>query len=259
MSSNLNIMQDNFITDSTITLLSGTAEAQFPLENIQKVFTTKTFRSTGTSCTIQIAFDSSQSIDTFMLVGDNLTGLGVSACTIEFSPTTIFPGTSIETVDLSAEHNMGYKFFTAGSYRYAKIVFTGVGYVELSNLYLGKRTIFANNNIDLTTFSYTVKENYKSSLNNYGQVFIDKYNVTNAMSGAVNYINNEEFETFNDIYAHSGETSPVWVVLDEDSVLSTDGSSKFTYSGYYYINGPFQFTTVAPALRNLQLNFIEVV
>lgn len=257
--SNLNIMTNNYIDDATITLLSGTAEAQFPLTNIQKVFTTKTFRSTGTSCTIQIAFDSSQSIDTFMIKGNNLTGLGVSSCTIEFSPTSIFAGTSIETVDLSAEHSLGYKFFTEGSYRYAKIVLTGIGYIELSNLYLGKRTIFANNHIDLTSFTYSAQENYKSSSNNYGQVFIDKYNSVNTMSGSVKYINNEEFESFNYIYAEVEETTPLWVVLDEDNILSSDSTSKFTYSGYYYLSGAFQFTTVAPSLRDLTLNLIEVV
>jgi len=257
--SNMSFGTNNQASGATYSLLSGTENAQFPLTNLNKVFTTKSFRSTGTSCVIQIDWSNSESVDTFMMVGNNLTGMGVTAATIEFSPTTSFPGTTIETIDLSAEHNFGFVQFTEGSYRYAKLTLTGTSYCELSNLYIGKRTEIVNNNFDTTSFTYAIKERFKSKANNYGQLFIDQYNFTNNLQGTIKYANLTEFEQINDMFTTSGNTTPIWFMLDADGDLSTDLSSKYLFSGYFYLNGALQWKTVAPNLFDTVIRMIEVV
>ena len=259
MSSNMSFGTDNQVVGATLTILSGVENAQFPLTNIDKAFTTKVFRSTGTSCTIQIDWNSAQSIDTFMMVGNNLTGLGVTNATIEFSPTAVFAGTDINTIDLSADHNFGFSHFTSGSYRYAKLVLTGTSYCELSNLYIGARTEIANNNFDVGSFTYSIKENFKSKANNYGQLFIDQYNQTNELSGSIKYANLTEFEQINNMYSEVGNTNPIWFMLDKAGDLSTDGSSKYLFSGYFYLNGKLGWKSVAPSLYDTKLSMIEVV
>lgn len=257
MSSTIKFGTDNAISNSTFSMLSGTENAQYPLTNIPKAFTTKIFRSTGTSCVIQIDFGQNVTIDTVMIVGNNLTGLGVDSATIEFSPTTSFPGTTIETISLSADHNFGFVLVSQASYRYAKLTLTGTSFCELSNLYVGSRTELTNNNIDMGSFSYSLVENFKSKPNNYGQFFIDKYNTTNTMTGVIKYVNSSEFDQLNNMYTEVGNTIPIWFMLDSDSCLGTD--TEFLFSGYFYLDGSLSWKTVAPSLYDTSLSFIEVV
>ena len=261
MSSKLTFLTDNKAVGATYTVLGSTTEnAQFPLTNIDKVFTTKVFRSNEASAVIQVAFDSSQSIDTFAIVGNNLTGLGIDSCTVEGSPTTSFPGTNIETVDLSADYSIGFKFLdNPGSFRYWKITLTGTSYCEVSNIYLGARTVVANNHFDLGSFAYSIQDNFKAKSNNYGQLFIDQYNSVNMLSGSVKYANTTELEQINNIYAEVGNTTPIWFIFDSEGNLSTDTSSKFLFSGYFYLNGKLQWKSSAPALFDTKISFIEIV
>lgn len=260
MSSKLTFLTDNKAVGATYSMLTGTENAQFPLTNVDKVFTTKVFRSNEASAVIQVAFDSSQSIDTFAIVGNNLTGLGVDSVTVEGSPTTSFPGTNIETVNLSSDHNFGFKFLdNPGSFRYWKITLTGTSYCELSNIYLGARTVVANNNIDTGSFTYSLRENFKAKSNNYRQLFIDKYNSSNELSGDIKFANSVEFEQLNNVYAEVGNTTPIWFILDSEGNLSTDGSSKYLFSGYFYLSGKLQWKNAAPSLWDTKISLIEVV
>ena len=255
--SNIMFGTDNKAVGATYSLLSGSPNAQFPLSNVDKVFTTKSFRSTGTSCVIQIDWASAQSVDTFMMVGNNLTGMGVTSATIEFSPTSVFPGTSIETINLSADHNLGFVKFTSGSYRYAKLTLTGTSYCELSNIYIGARTEIVNNSFDTTSFNYSLVDKFKSKANNYGQLFIDEYNKVNQLGGTFKYVNDAEFAQLNTMYAESGNTTPVWFMLDSDGSLVTDG--EFIFSGYFYLSGNLSWKSVAPGLFDITINLNEVV
>jgi hypothetical protein len=259
MASKMSFGVDNHTTTATYSLLSGTENVQYPLTNINKVFTTKTFRSNENTCVIQIDMQSNQSIDTFMVAGNNITGLGFNTATIEFSPTTIFPGTSIETVDLSAGHNFGFVQFTSGAYRYAKLTLTGIDYCELANIYIGARTEIENNNFDTTSFKYSISDNHKAKSNNYGQLFIDKYNKTNSISGTIKYANLTEFEQLNNMYTAVGNTIPMWFMLDNEGCMSTDGTSKYLFSGYFYIVGSLEWSASASLLFDTTITMVEVV
>ena len=257
--SNITFLTDNKAIGATYTMLTGTENAQFPLTNIDKVFTTKVFRSNEASSVIQVAFDSSQSIDTFAIVGNNLTGLGVDSVTVEGSPTTSFPGTNIETVDLSSDHNIGFKFLdNPGSFRYWKITLTGTSYCEISNIYLGAKTEIATN-IDTRSFRYEMQDNQKVKRNNYGQEFIDEYNTTNSISGTLKLLDNDQHETLDNVYAEVGNSTPLWMIVDSAGVLSTDQSSKFLLSGYFRIQGKLSWKTPAYGLWDTSIKMREVV
>lgn len=264
MASNISFLTNNFadsINSTDYVVLSGTENAQFPMTNLGKVFTTKVFKSTGPNVEFRVDLGAGRTIDTVALAGNtNDRALGITSATIEFSPTTVFSGATIISIDLSAEHNFGFKYFTEQSgMRYAKIVLTGASHCEISNLYVGSRTELSDNNFDTSSFEYDNIENFKAKKNNYGQFFIDKYNKTNSMSGVIKYVNLVEFETLQDIYAEVGNTTPLWFILDNEGNMSTDGSSAYLFSGYYYLSGSLNWKTVAPNIKDTQLKFIEVV
>lgn len=256
--SNLTIGATNAVDSATFSYLVGSENSQFPLTNISKVFTTKSSRSNEANVTIQIDLGSAQSVDTVMMVGNNLTGLGIDSATVEFSLSTIFPGTNIETIDLSADHNVGFKFLgTTGSFRYAKLTLTGTSYCEVSNIYIGERTTIATN-LDTQSFKHEVKHNQKVKRNDYGQEFIDKYNSTNSITGQLKLLSPEEFEDLQYLYTSAG-TDPVWVIVDSEGVLSSDGSSKYLFSGYYRMGPKMSYSTPAYRLFDTSVSFREVI
>lgn len=254
----LTFLSDNRVIGSTVTMLVGTENAQFPLTNLQSDFTTKVFRSNENAIELQVDLGATESIDSFAVVGSSVDGLGFGGITIYGSATTNFTGATAVSIDVSAANNFGFKLFTpAAPYRYWKIVInnTSGSYVELSNFYLGIKDQFANNGISTETFKYSEKDNSKIKKNRYGQRFIDSYNTIKIMSGQMKYINAAEFETLNNIYTQNKKNTPIWVILDPDGDMLTD--SEYKFSGYFYFDADLQWSLAAPALYNVKLNFSE--
>lgn len=252
----LTIMNDNLFLNASLSMITGTENAQYPLTNLKHDFTTKTFRSNENSIEILVDLQTTQDVDSFAITGSSLTGLGITSLSIYGSATTDFTGSTEIVINLSAEHNFGYNLFTTQSFRYWKIEATTAGsYVELSNLFLGERTQLTNNGIDLTSFTYQTNDNNSITTNNYGQRFIDTYNKIKAISGTIRYANKAEFETLDNIWLHNGTSIPLWVMADPDNCLATD--AEFRMSGFFYFTSDIQFKASGPGLLDLNLNLSE--
>ncbi len=254
----LTFLSDNRVMDATFSMLVGTENAQFPLTNMQNDFTTKVFRSNENAIEIQVDLQATNAIDSFAVVGSSTDGLGLGDITIYGSATTNFTGATAVPIDISAANNFGFKFFTpGGSYRYWKIVVNNSAgsYVEISNIYLGIKTQFANNGISTETFKYSEMDNSKIVKNRYGQKFIDTYNTIKSMSGTMKFVNAAEFESLNNIFTQHKKNTPIWVVLDPDGQMLTD--SEYKFSGYFYFNSDLKWSLAAPTLYNVKLNFSE--
>lgn len=247
---------DNLITDSSLSIVSGAANSQYPVSNLLVNITGKTFRSTGTGVEILVDTGLITAQDTFMVVGDNTVGLGVTSISIYGSATTNFGASSEIQIDLSAANNFGFKQFTQTNFRYWKIVLTGAVYCEISNIYLGLATEITTNAIAMGSFKYTKKENVLVKQNKYGNKFITKYNTQKSLSGKINLLNETELDTLREIFNDHKRSIPFWFITDPDDVLGTD--SKYLYSGFFYFSKDAVFTNVNVALWNSSIDLVEV-
>ena len=253
--SNMIFGNDNLILSAQLSIVSGTADAQFPLDNIKHPFTTKVFRSTGANCSILIDLNSIQAVDLICINGSSVDGLGFTSATIEGSASPVFSGTPV-SIDINAINSFAFKELTSSSFRYWRLVLTGSSYVELSNVYLGVKTQMSTNNLNMG-FAYSLNTNNKVTKNAYGQRFIDTYNSTKTISGDVKYVNSVEFAILNDIHLNHGENTPLWFILDPSNAIGiTD--SKYMFSGMFYMKD-LVWKNISPGLWDVNINLDEAM
>lgn len=256
--SKLTFLTNNLIGDANISLQTGSQNSQFPLDNIKIAFSSKVFRSTGSSCAILIDCLVPSPVDTFCVRGDVSEGaLGFDTCVLKGSATTDFSSSTPITIDLSEEHNFGFKQFTEVSYRYWLIELTGSAFCELSNVYLGKKTEFLHNDINTQSFSFGDIDNVSIQKNKYGQKFINQYNFIQELSGNINLVTPSELAVLREIYLNHGRHIPIWFMLDPLGEMPVE-DSEFLFSGFFYLEQDFQFKAVTVGLYTVNLVLTEV-
>jgi len=256
MSTNHIFGTDNLIDDATLSILTGTANTQYPLSNLKIPITSKVFRSTGATVEILVDTGASNPVNGFMLVGDNVVGLGLDTVSIYGSTTTGFGGADEIEIDLNEDNNFGFKVLTEVTFRYWKIVLDSTVYCELSNIYLGKTTSITTNAIALGSFKYSKVQNANITTNNYGNKFITTYNTQKKLQGSIKLLNETEYNTLRDIRDDYKKTTPMFFITDPDNYLGTN--SKFIYSGYFYFTSDALFTNTHPGLWSSSLSLLEV-
>jgi hypothetical protein len=231
--SGLKLFQENYALDGTYSLIAGTQNLQFPLSNLLNESPSYKFRSTGNTATIQIDLTQTRDIDTFMLVGDNITGLNLTSVVFKTSVNTDFSGSTPHSVTLDSYNNFGYVFITAVSHRYVRIELTGSGsFSQLSNIFIGKGIELTNNNLSLRGFSYTHKDNSTVVKNRYGQRFVDRLNQQKLISGDIEFATKAEQNTLDDFFRYAGVNRPVWMIVDSAGVSLIDGETLLSIYGY---------------------------
>lgn len=230
----LTFLVENYLDDSELSLSSGTANAQFPLNNIKNHTTVKKFRSTTNTCKIVVDLQQTRNIDSIAIHGDSTASLGVTSCGVRFSLTLDFSSYTQEMVTLNAQYGMGYLLKpNQVSYRYVELEFVGNGsFVEVSNIYIGLKEELLINNLSVASFQYGFDDNSDVSKNEYGQRFINVKNRLKNISGSINTCTREEQEQLEDIFDYHGITSPFWIIVDKESGSMADGEYKLTMYGY---------------------------
>lgn len=230
----LTFLSDNLIDNATLSILTGTENAQFPLSNLKSTFTTKEFRSTGNTVEILVDLLTTQSVDSFAVAGHSVDGLGFTDITIYGSATLDFSGSTPIVINTNAEYAFGFNLFTSGAFRYWKIALTGTGsFASLSNIFLGAKTAFTENSLSIKTFNYTNKDNSRVRKNKYNQKFVDKTNRTRLIKGGIKFMNTAEFDLVNGLYNNHGISDPIWMIVDPDGTSATDGEFMFSMYGYF--------------------------
>lgn len=256
--SGINFLSDNLTDNATLSLTSGTANAQFPLNNLLDDTTTRKFRTTGNTAVIQIDLLTTRDIDTIAVVGDSTGSLGITSMSVKTSVTTDFSLSVANAITLSSVHNMGYEFITAVTHRFVQITVTGTGsYVEISKLFIGERTNLANNSLSIGSFKYKHTDRSSFRRNEYGQKFIDVRNKTKVLSGALENCDVTEQETIDDMYIDHGETKPLWMIVDPNSDAMNVGNFKLSIYGYF--NRMPDWSSVGGQLYNTNLSLEQVV
>lgn len=239
----------NLVLEATFSQSVGTANVQFPLVNMAHDFSTKVYRSNESSASIIIDLQQIEQVDFIAIRGNFIDGLGFNTAQIEGSSTLVFSGTPTP-LNISHKHTLAFVELPAiQSYRYWKLDLTGNTYVEVANLFIGKKVQMEDNNVALG-FSYV--ENSLSTVykNSYGQRFIDTYGSQKVLQGDINYCNDLEFNQLNDIQIQNGEEIPLWFFLDVKGDMGVD--SEYLYAGMFYMKD-LVWKQVAPGLFNTNL------
>ena len=234
MACNITFLSDNEADSAVITLITGTANAQFPLTNIQNEATAVKFRSLENSIVIQFDLQQTRTIDTIALHGDTNATLGMTVASVRTSLTTDFSGSVVTVIPLSAEHLMGYEYLTLPvSHRYVELTLTGTGvFVELSNIFIGERIELEQNNLSIDSFRYGYRDNSTTSNNKFDQLFIDKRNNTKFVGGTIQFATKAEQSTLDEMFRRHQRSLSLWMIVDRDGVGMTDGEFKLTTYGY---------------------------
>lgn len=233
MSCGIIFLSDNLVENSIVSLTTGTENIQFPLENIKNEASAVKFRSQENSVVILFDLQQTREIDTIALHGDTNADLGLTDASIRTSLTTDFSGSTPVSINLSAEHLLGYSLIPLVSHRYVELTLTGTGsYAELSNVFIGKRTELLQQNLSVASFSYGYIDNSNASVNDYGQYFVNKRPLNKILSGDIEFCLKSEQDELEEIFKRHGTNSPLWIIVDQggDSLLS--GEYKLTLYGY---------------------------
>lgn len=255
--SKLTFLSENFVDDATLSIITGTEDAQFPLSNLKDIRTTKVFRASENTVEVQIDLLLAQTVNAFAVVGSSTDGLGFTSLTIKGSPSTDFSGSTAVTIDLNAENNFGFKLFDDSPFRFWKLEFTGTGsFTEVSNIFLGQKEQFDNNSFSISSFRYTNNDNSRVKFNTFGQPFIDKRSRLKTISGTIQHMNTAEFDLLNEIINRHGKTEPIWILTDPTGESATDGEFLFSIYGLFSRIPDIRYSGYA--LYNASLNIGQI-
>ncbi len=225
---------ENYISNANLTLDTGVANAQFPLDNLKNPATMKYFRSESNSAVIVIDLQQVANIDTFAIIGNTNRTFGISAASIKTAPSTDFTLATSYPIPLSPEQNMGYIFLeTPVAHRYVELTLTGTGsYIELGRFLVGEHLYLPQNNLDLNSFSYGYTDRSRVSQNLYGQRFVDERPMTKQLSGSIKYCTKDEMDSLDDLFMRFGIHEPFFMVTDIGGNSFIDSEYKGSIYGY---------------------------
>lgn len=233
MACGITFLSNNLVDSAVISLTTGTENAQFPLSNLQNAATAVKFRSQENDVVILFDLQQTRQIDAIALHGDTNADLGMTTASIKTSLTTDFSGSVGVPISLSAEHSMGYEYITPVNHRYVELTLSGTGsYVELSNIFIGKRIELLQQNLSISSFQYGAIDKSKRSENQYGQMFIDKRNQLKTLGGSIEFCIKSEQEQLDEMFIRHGENSPLWMIVDKDGAAMNSGEYKLSIYGY---------------------------
>ena len=234
MSCGINFLSDNLVESAVISLNAGTENVQFPLVNILNEASAVKFRSLENNVVILFDLQQTREIDAVAVHGDTNGTLGMTSATYRTSLTTDFSGSPVYTINLSAEHLLGYDILdTPVNHRYVELTLSGTGvFVELSNIFIGKRIELEQNNLSLDSFRYGYRDNSTTSNNKYDQLFIDKRNSTKFVGGSLQFCTKSEHQILDEMFRRHQRSKSIWMIVDKDGAGMNEGEYKLTVYGY---------------------------
>jgi len=229
--SNINFFYYNLVEQTATTITATSVNAQYPLSNIKKPFSTMVFRSTAASDSVVFDFKDINEVDSILVRSTFATGWGHGNLTIEANATDEWTSPSYSTtLVVDPDWDIAYKILSsAESYRFWRITGTGSSYFELSNIYIGKRFVPARN----FDFNWKVSsiDLSRSTENEYGQVFIDERSDIKEYSFEINLFDKDLLDSFNEFFGYCGKKIPFWLIVDIDEVFTNDSE---LFAGQFY-------------------------
>jgi hypothetical protein len=246
---------NNLIYSATIT--ASTTNANYPASNIKSDFRTKVWRSTSNSDNVVFDFGQAVEIDSICVMDNWQSGFGFTAMTIEANATNTW-GAPAFTTTLTKDDvwGVGIKEITAQTYRYWRLVLTStLGYCEIANLFIGKRTEFTTNGLSYG-YSFSNQDLLVKSNTVYGQEFFDDYGTTKEMTGiSLSSLNVTELEKVLEVSDYCRTTRPFFFdpCSDAGSILTDDDR----IIGQYKLTNEVSFSHKTAGLFDVTLNMRE--
>lgn len=231
--SGITFLSDNLYSEASVSLTTGTENAQFPLSNLKNDSPSVKFRSIGSTAVLLIDLLATRDIDHVAIAADPIESFLITSASFKTSITTDFSLSTSHTIDLSVEQAIGFKSITQVSHRYVELTLIGSGgFTEIGNIFIGKGVNLPLNSYSISSFKYSYSDQANIRRNKYGQRFIDTRNNIKSISGTIEYCTKDEQETLDNMLLEHGQSYPLWVVLDPGSEAINDGKYKLTMYGY---------------------------
>lgn len=256
--SGITFLSENHFDGASLTLTTGTPNAQFPLSNLQNDSPSVKFRSGGNTGVIEVDLLAAQDITYIAIAADPLTSFTITAATVKTSATTDFSLSTMYTIDLSQQQAIGFKSIPQVNHRYVEITLTGTGgFTELGKVFIGSEINIPQNSISISSFGYSYNDRSSIQANKYGQKFIDTLNQTKSLGGTIEYCTKDEQETIDNMLIYHGKSLPIWMILDENSEAFNDGNFKLMIYGY--LNKDNSWSAAGGQLYNVSIEIDQAI
>lgn len=240
------------------TKTASTANAQYPITNLDSDFRTKVWRSTSNADNIIFDLGSAENVDSVVIVDNWQNGFGFTACTVEGNATDSWGAPSFSTT-LTIDTEFGFalkEFASTQSYRYWRLVFTStLGYVEVANVFIGTKTEVTTNGIDYS-WSFKDNDNKKVDTNRYGQEFIDDINSRKELSNlAYKVANTTELNTLFTVFDEVRTVKPFFLSIGDgtQTILDDDDRAR----GFYKLSSYPTITNTTSGFYSITMNMRE--
>ena len=217
----LKLCYSNLVDASTTVITSNSEETSLPDDNVQTFWKTKVWRATGdTSEWIKFDFASAQDVWVVAIVGHNFSS--GATVTLELNATDAWGAPSVSQAITYNADIMIYVFTSAQNYRWARITIADAansdGYVECGRIFLG---------------GYLSPE--RNFTNAWRKVTVDPSLVNRSSDNAIVIDSKTPYVQFilpfkstlidnvETVRKDRGTTGDLFVVLDSDNALETDG------------------------------------
>lgn len=258
MTCGITFLSENLVENADLSITTGAANAQYPLDNLKNDSTTLKFRSTGNAVVIEMDLLQTREIDTIALVGDATETLQITAVSVKTSVTNDFSLSTPQSVTLSSEFNIGYAFIPTVNHRYVEVTFTGTGsYAEVSNIFVGKRIYLEYQNLSVDSFTYRHEDDSQIKYSDFGQRFIDSYPLKKRLAGTIQYLTKDEQEVLDNMFLYHGRSRPLWIIVDPNSAGMNDGRHKLAMYGY--LEKMPSFSAVGGQLYNTSVEINQAI
>lgn len=221
--------------------ISATTEnAQFPLENLLEPMRSKVYRSTSNNDSVFFDFGYLAKIDTVMMVDDPMTGNKLLTCKVYLDNDPAFGSAIVQDLEIDAINGFSFtNFESIPLMRYMKLEMTSsAGFCEIAKLFAGAY-VNLGEDVDFTLpFSFAYINNSVTSMNKFGQRFVDEINTYKKIEGSLKTLSRDELDGVLEIVKYSSNTRPLWVQFD--GVLNNPNE----LSGYYYLSSNQQQPTL---------------
>jgi len=226
----------NLVNQSSTVITPSTENAFFPASNLKDDRRSKVFRSTGASVNIVFDFQSTEDVDSILLVPHGTNGWGIDTpITVEANATNTWGSpaysTTITSSDLDSEHEIAIKEITTQSYRYWRIVATGTSYVEISKIFIGQKQLIGTGKSPDYNWQFIDNDNSIIQLNRYGQKFIDELPDQKRIAFVLSNMTMDQVDDFFSVYDYNRKIKPFFMYIDCDIL-----NNNKRFAGYFYFD-----------------------
>jgi hypothetical protein len=209
-----------------------------------------------------IVFDmiTTEDINSIVLLWPKEDGIGLSETAVlkvQANATDAWTSPSVsQTLTINNDYSIATHYFSTNQeYRYWRITIEDPAN---ANLFVDLGVVILGTHLDIQEpengFKYTLKDNSKVSITDYGNQYVDEYPQSAILSFNYKYMDYADIVLLENAFRTNGNRIPVFVTLDEDD----DVFDKDHYAIYGKFNGSFTNDHVMYTYLDTDLQIVEI-